>query len=680
MFILRRWKHPKSRQLSVTLSMKLPVNTDKRLFYLQNSGVIFALSIYMVKRLSLYMSILVVSLVGFSAMALPRFTVEGDAPQNMRDRVATQFLSAYSLLPPIMQIRLEGNVKFDHYTIKLVNMDAHVAAEVNKKGEIAINAKIMDREDLVTRTIIHELSHIYDLLKILPADIKNAMWDCETWKDHYRDSVMPDACELYQNTRTTVSTMPDFLDATGWYQTLNGKGRRLDETTFTFRSPDTYEASNPREMFAVNMEYFLTDNEFQCRRPSIYRYLAHHFNYQPFNWAPCKQKLAFVDAQFDKAENAIRVIDPNRVYQIHYLLAGSGDSIMSAFGHSMIRVVMCAPQRTTMGPECLKDIEYHIVLSFRAFVNSPQINGWGGLTGAYSSRLFFIPFPQIISEYNISELRDLSSYPLALSRDQIRTFLERAVEIHWSYNNRYYFMSNNCAVEVMNLFKGSLDIDSLMNVRTQTPKGVLFELKKKNLISNDVDFKNQDQAKDRGFFFPSYAKSLDQALNVINGLAGSNYTLKKWVNMSPLGRRSLFQSKTFQDPLSRKKWAAGFLFIERFLEKQITQTAYSQFQLGDGKNSEIDQQSKSFVDKILKTLSFDQELTNPSTIVKAGYGIPSTAELNDVQSYLLGIQQRREQNQSAIDSLIKQLIQLYGAEEIQQTRANLDIFAAGMRN
>lgn len=609
----------------------------------------------------------------------PRFSVFGGTSKQ-RDQVATAFLGAYNLLPPIMRIRLEGRVKFPAYQIQLVDLDAHVAGEANSKGVITINSRILDRDDLVTRTIVHELSHVYDFLKVIPQDIKDAKWDCQMSEQHNREYGVPDVCQLYKNTKTTVSTMPDFLDATGWYQELNGNGMRMDETTFGYRSPDPYEARSPQEMFAVNMEYFLTDREYQCRRPSIYRYLAKHFNFQPFGEQACQETLSFVDSQFGKAEKAIRSIDPSRVYQIHYLLAGDGDALMSSFGHSLARIVVCAPERKTVGPECLQDIQSHIVVSFRAFLDSPQISGWGGLTGQYPSRLFFVPFVQIISEYNVTQLRDLKSYPLSLTREEIKSFLERAVETHWSYNNRYYFLSNNCAVEIMNLLKAGLGRADLMNVRTQTPKGVLQELKNHNLISNEVDMKNLPAAKAAGYYFPSNQANLDQALSIIRELSGQKYSLKKWLNFEPSQRRQLYLSRSFAEPLQKRKWSAAFLYLERFIEKRVTEYTYNQFLQGDiDEKTAAGQQKKSFVDSILKTLSFDQELTGPAQIVKAGYGIPSQQELNDVQGYLYQIQQKREQNQSQIDALVQQLIKMFGANEITDTKANIALFASGVK-
>lgn len=613
-------------------------------------------------------------------MSTPKLTIGGDLNSDQKTQLETQFKVVYLRLPPLMKARLEKNISFDHYQLTVLPLPSKVAGEVHKSGEIIINKNILGQQELVARVIIHELAHIYDMLKILPPEILSAQRDCEISRDQYREYPTPEACELYKDTKTTVSTLPDFLDATGWFQELNGHGQRLKESTLGFRSPDPYEATNPREMFAVNMEYFISDPEYPCRRPSIYRYLSKHFAFNPSVGVSCKGSLAVIDPQFDKANQAIQIIDPSRVYAIHYLIAGSGEQVMSAFGHSMIRIVMCSAQRKTVGPECLNDIEDHIVLSFRAFVDSPQINGWAGLTGAYSSRLFFIPFPQIIDEYNVSQLRDLSSYPLALSREEIKSTLERALEVHWSYKNNYYFLSNNCAVEILNLIKVGIGRSSLMNLRAQTPKLVLKELQKKQLISNEISFDNLDVAMEKGYYFFSYAKKLQQALDLIKSFSGRSFTIDSWSNLNASDRRQIYQSLSFQDPLARKKWSASFLFFERYIEKQVTQNTYNRFLQGNiDPKSDLGGKAKVFVDKILNTFSFDQELTGPASFAKAGYGIPTSEELISVQDYLGKIQLKRDENQSAINSLLKELLHLYG-DEISQIKSNKLVFAEGLRN
>ncbi|MBZ4346157.1 DUF4105 domain-containing protein, partial [Mycobacterium tuberculosis] len=73
------------------------------------------------------------------------------------------------------------------------------------------------------------------------------------------------------------------------------------------------------------------------------------------------------------------------------------------WGHSMLRLVICAPGRPR-GPDCRLDLAQHRVLSFRAFVGDVQISSWRGLTGVYPSRLFVLPLNQVINEYAQLEL------------------------------------------------------------------------------------------------------------------------------------------------------------------------------------------------------------------------------------------------------------------------------------
>src|SRR5690606_35260215 len=118
------------------------------------------------------------------------------------------------------------------------------------------------------------------------------------------------------------------------------------------------------------------------------------------------------------AETPLLQLDPARVYAVDYLLAEGNDRFMSRWGHSMLRLVICAPDRAP-GPDCRLDLQYHRVLSFRAFVDDVQISSWRGLTGSYPSRLFVLPLAQVVDEYTKVQLRGLQSIPLRLSPMEI---------------------------------------------------------------------------------------------------------------------------------------------------------------------------------------------------------------------------------------------------------------------
>src|SRR5450830_1864292 len=126
-------------------------------------------------------------------------------------------------------------------------------------------------------------------------------------------------------------------------------------------------------------------------------------------------------------------VDPERVYEIDYLLAEANQNLVSRWGHSMLRLVICAPGRPR-GPDCRLDLDQHLVLSYRAFVGDVQLSSWDGLVGKYPSRLFVLPLAQVIDEYTKTELRGLASVPLKLTRREIEDTVEHAAEMHWSYD------------------------------------------------------------------------------------------------------------------------------------------------------------------------------------------------------------------------------------------------------
>lgn len=152
----------------------------------------------------------------------------------------------------------------------------------------------------------------------------------------------PTDCRGQSGRRFTLSDDPRLLDLAGWPQRTGQRGRREAHNGFVLRSPDVYELSNPREFVAVNMEYFLLDPSYACRRPALYRYYQ-----QRFGWAPehsaCAQSFAYLNAGRDFGQQPLGQLDPERVYEVDYLLAEANDNLVSRWGHTMLRLVICAP-------------------------------------------------------------------------------------------------------------------------------------------------------------------------------------------------------------------------------------------------------------------------------------------------------------------------------------------------
>ena len=196
-----------------------------------------------------------------------------------------------------------------------------------------------------------------------------------------------------------------------------------------------------------------------------------------------------------------------------YLLAEANQNWVSRWGHSMLRLVICAPGRPR-GPDCRLDLDQHLVLSYRAFVNDVQLSSWDGLVGAYPSRLFVLPLGQVIDEYTKTELRSLSSVPLQLSRDELENLVRQALEMHWSYDGNYYFLSNNCAVETLKLLRSGTANRQLTSLDNIMPNGLLEVLKGRGLADTSV-LDDPREALRLGYRFDSYRDRFDAMFQVL---------------------------------------------------------------------------------------------------------------------------------------------------------------------
>jgi hypothetical protein len=314
-------------------------------------------------------------------------------------------------------------------------------------------------------------------------------------------------------------------------------------------SANMWEYHNTQEYFAVNLEYFLLDDKYACRRPVEFAYLSERFMMDPFPARNCK-----VNTSVPVAVGPIMVLkqlDPARIYRVDYLLASPGNDMASGFGHSMIRLVVCAPEYTDplsgklipgtpYGPECIKDTLHHVVISYRADIRDGNMNYLKGISGGYPSMLFLISYVDIIDEYAAAQLRDLKLYPLALSETEKTEFVYKMLEEYWNYQGSYKFFTNNCAVETEDLVKSSVSSrDVLPNGNSVSPVGVFGDLQKLDLL----DPGNPDRE-----VVSSKAPLLVPVLETITGINGGKKALLKYMQKSRAQDRLASFRKIDQKP------------------------------------------------------------------------------------------------------------------------------------
>lgn len=406
------------------------------------------------------------------------------------------------------------------------------------------------------------------------------------------------------------------LDLAGWQVgTWPRLWLRQGVNAFSDRSPDRYELQSPREYVAVNLEHFILDADYACRRPLLAAYFARRLD-APVSTQGCAPGLPFLE---DQAKAPLLDLDPARVYAVDYLLADGNDQAMSRWGHSMLRLVICAPGRPR-GPDCRLDLQYHRVLSFRAFVDDVQLSSWGGLTGRYPSRLYVLPLSQVIDEYTQVQLRGLRSVPLALDQAQIATLLQRAAQVHWSYDGGYRFISNNCAVETYKLLHDGVPRLAEAHLSGITPNGLLRRLQRAGLADASV-LDSLPRAERAGYYFPAASAHYQAMFEVLRQALGlPQSSVQDWLKLPPSQRAAWIGRADLRS-------AAALLVLEQAARRQQEQAARDalKHRFLSGRNDAAVREGGARLQALL-----DEEglFARPALLLigQPGYGLPQRAE------------------------------------------------------
>ncbi|KAF1697800.1 DUF4105 domain-containing protein [Pseudoxanthomonas koreensis] len=489
-------------------------------------------------------------------------------------------------------------------------------------------------------------------------------------------ALLHELAHLYDRTPSgRLSSDPRLLDLAGWQVAVPGPGRRA-RNDFRDRSPDAYELASPREYVAVNLEHYLLDPDYRCRRPALQAWFDARFGVavDADAAAACAPGLQFVrDAVREFGEPA--TLDPERIFEIDYLLAEGNQQPMSRWGHSMLRIVVCAPGRPR-GPDCRLDLQHHLVLSFRAFVGDVQISSWRGLTGSYPSRLFALPLGQVVDEYTKVELRGLRSVPLALERGEIEALATRAAQLHWSYDGRYLFISNNCAVETWKLLHDAVPRLAALPLASITPNGLLRRLRAAG-ATNESRIPGDVAAQARlGYYFEAADAHYDAMYAVARDEQGLEPAdAAAWLALPPLSRQPALRA-------SGLRGAAALLVLEAAALRQQEALARDELKrrwLGRGRG--LAEAGPDIAGSLQEFLRLGGAFSRPASWLEdvEGYGLPQDAERAVLAGRVREDAARRDAQAANLEAGIRGLLSPARREALEGTEANLALVGVRLR-
>lgn len=460
----------------------------------------------------------------------------------------------------------------------------------HKKHKIIISARLVELAQTVTR--VFSCSH-GSFEKVLLATIVHEL-------THVRDNF------------EKISLDPDFQRIVGVKRiTKSSRKKILNQNVAT--SPDPYEFISLEEALATNVEYLIFDPEFECRKPATANFLAPRLGITLSH--VCRKNYQVITQSSYIEDNYLHHsnIDPSRIYQVHYLFAGKGQALMSRWGHAMFRLVVCAPHRTTAGPECLRDVSHHLVLTYRAYITDMNISYSKGMFGDYPSQLFIMRFHEVQQEYTKFELRDLYSVPLKMTEEQKKNFIDLTLERYWTYQGKYYFLDNNCGTEAQKHLAVVLSEEEARLVRSITPSKMFNDI-----IDSGLSL-------DKGQLYRGLYDEMEKTFRELRSIG--LYKQKKLIKFLKKGRAET-RLESYKDYFSRqsldsktlKRTVMRLIYLERYLLTRFMQELPKKAFLKMNKDASL----KAVVQKMsegLKTLALQ-----PWEVVDGKYGVPTANE------------------------------------------------------
>ena len=218
---------------------------------------------------------------------------------------------------------------------------------------------------------------------------------------------------------------------------------------------------SPAESFAVNMEYFLLDPEFACRRPAVSSYFRQLFGVE--DQPQCEPRLMFYTIV--EQPGKWMKVDWKKVYGVFLAVADpGGESLLGRWGHASLLIVQCAPHREVVSEECWNDQEHHVFLDYHSnplgyeFQKDMSISD--GLFGRHLAQLHPFTYANRVQYYLEREKRGLTFFELRSEvkshAEMVRDILYFMFESFLAYRGTWNHLNKNCVTHLHESLQSSL--------------------------------------------------------------------------------------------------------------------------------------------------------------------------------------------------------------------------------
>ena len=477
----------------------------------------------------------------------------------------------------------------------------------------------LGRANLKTNLI--ELNRLF-LNEIFLGEVGSQKFDCRH-RSHYRTAMatlIHEVGHLYDDLKKVTSTK-SFQNLMGFKEPwLFGKAKSKNK--LETRSVNPYEFTDLQEAFSVNLEHFLLDPEFACRRPNINQFYEEHFGVKPELVRECAVNY-LVDVKDSTLAQSTRLdLNPERLYSVDYLLADRGSELMSYWGHAMFNLIFCAPD-APIGANCRdgRNLAHHVVVSFRANLTDLKLSYLKGLFGGYPSQPFLLSMVSVMREYNRMEKRNLISIPLKMTALEKTNFVNQVVEMYSSYMGEFYFLTNNCATETKDLIKTVVRKDSAQNLGFSTPVGLVDDLIDAGLI--DRNYKKLEYSR-----YDSYSEKYKDAFTKLLTIARRNkfkdYDLEDFIEL-PAKTRMAWYTKIIKTQKDKRAITFTVLQLEQeikeFEKQSFDRAVYNTMLQAFEKPAEFKGKFKSSSQFILNKIVTDLKRGERFNTNSVGYGV-----------------------------------------------------------